>query len=162
MIYFTLCRFDDFKRLTDKEVTDEGSYIKLVLRHSKNDQFGDNSISVIPIRTDSPACPVRLIQLYFQRFGLWFGGSGKLLNPATQGEGQPFSSHTIQSVSVKCDKIGPDNFCRNMSMILPRPRRRALRCRGQRIFWTQGCRCHTSWFSGAILLSCFVYSVLRC
>ncbi len=49
VIYFTLCRFDDFKRLTDKEVTDEGSYIK-VFMHSKNDQFGDNSISMIPER----------------------------------------------------------------------------------------------------------------
>ena len=48
VIYFSLCRFDDFKRLTDKEVTDEDSYIKLVFTHSKNDQFRDNSISVIP------------------------------------------------------------------------------------------------------------------
>jgi hypothetical protein len=80
VIYFTLCRFDDFKRLTDKEVTDVGSYIKLVFTHSKNDQFGENSISVIPERPESPACLVQLIQLYFQRFGLRFGGSGKLLN----------------------------------------------------------------------------------
>ncbi len=79
VIYFSLCRFDDFKRLTDKEVTDEGSYIK-VFTHSKYDQFGDNSISMIPERPESPACPVQLIQLYFQRFGIRFGGSGKLLN----------------------------------------------------------------------------------
>ncbi len=80
VIYFTLCRFDDYQRLTDKEVTDEGSYIKLVFTRSKNDQFGDNSISVIAERPENPACPVRLIRLYFQRFGLRFGGSGKLLN----------------------------------------------------------------------------------
>ncbi len=80
VIYFTLCRFDDFKRLTDKEVTDEGSYIKPVFTHSKNDQFGDNSFSMITERPESPACPVQLIQLYFQRFGLRFGGSGKLMN----------------------------------------------------------------------------------
>jgi hypothetical protein len=71
-------RFDDFKRLTDKEVTDEGSYIKLVFTHSKNDQFGDNSISVIPERPEIPACLV--IRLYFRRLGLQFRGSGKLLN----------------------------------------------------------------------------------
>ena len=80
VIYFTFCRFDDYKRLTDKDVTDEGSFIKIVFERSKNDQFGDNSISVIPVRANSGECPVALIRLYFRRFGLKFGGQGKLLN----------------------------------------------------------------------------------
>ncbi len=96
VIYFTLCRIDDFKRLTDKEVTDEDSYIKLVFTHSKNDQFRDNSISVIP---ESPACPVRLIQLYLQRFGLRFGGSGKLLNFWLRKERGSHSALTQYSLS---------------------------------------------------------------
>jgi hypothetical protein len=80
VIYFTFCRFDDYSRLTDREVTDEGTYIKIIFCRSKNDQYGDNSISVLPERPGSPACPVNLLRLYFRRFGLRFGGSGKFLN----------------------------------------------------------------------------------
>jgi len=98
VIYFTLCRFDDYQRLTDREVTDEGTYIKLIFLRSKNDQFGDNSISVIQERPESPACPVRLIRLYFRRFGLKFGGSGKLLNfrlRKTQGTHEAITTHGV-------------------------------------------------------------------
>ena len=80
IIYCTFCRFDDFKRLTDREVTDEGDHIKIVFLRSKNDQFGDNSISVIPVRGELQDCPAKIIRLYFRRFGLKFGGGGKLLN----------------------------------------------------------------------------------
>jgi hypothetical protein len=80
IIYFTFCRFDDYSRITDREVTDEGTYIKIIFCRSKNDQFGDNSISVIPERPGCAECPVRLIRMYFRRFGLRFGGTGKLLN----------------------------------------------------------------------------------
>jgi hypothetical protein len=80
IIYFTFCRFDEFSRLTDREVTDEGTYISIIFCRSKNHQFGDNSQSVIPERPDCDDCPVKLIRMYFQRFGLQFGGSGKLLN----------------------------------------------------------------------------------
>jgi hypothetical protein len=80
IIYFTFCRFDDFSRLTDREITDEGTYIKIIFCRSKNDQFGDNSVAVIPERPDCKDCPVRLIRMYFRQFGLTFGGSGKYIN----------------------------------------------------------------------------------
>jgi hypothetical protein len=149
VIYFSP-GFDDFKRLTDKEVTDEGSYIKLV--HSKNDQFGDNSISVIPER---PVCPVRPIQLYLQQFGL---RSGKLLNFQLRKERGSHSALTkyslCQSNATKWTRqlvakhgYNPTSFMEKSNKV-------------QWIFWTRGIRSRTSWFSDAgAPLSCFVYSV---
>ena len=80
VIYFTFCRFDDFKRLTEADVTDQGTYIKIIFERSKNDQFGDNSMSVIPERPGCETCPAALLRLYFRRFGLCFGSGKKLLN----------------------------------------------------------------------------------
>ena len=80
VIYCTLCRFDEFSRLKDSNFVDMGTYVQVIFERRKNDQFGDNSRTVIPERPDSSACPVQLIRLYFQRFGLQFGGSGKLVN----------------------------------------------------------------------------------
>jgi hypothetical protein len=80
IIYFTFCRFDDYRRLTDADFSDGGSHIRIVFEKSKNDQYGDNSVSVVTERPGCAACPVKLIRLYFRRFGLHFNGSGKLLN----------------------------------------------------------------------------------
>ena len=80
VIYCTFCRFDDFSRLTTADFSDHGDYIHIVFEHSKNDQFGDNSTSVIPARPDSDFCPVRLIRLYFQCFGLSFGTGKDFVN----------------------------------------------------------------------------------
>lgn len=98
IIYFTFCRFDDYSRLTDQTVTDEGTYIKLIFLRSKNDQFGDNSISVIPERPGCAECPVQLIRLYFSRFGLRFGGTGKLLNFRLRREAGAHSAITSAGV----------------------------------------------------------------
>ena len=68
IIYCTFCRFDEFSRLTDTNFIDMGDYIHVIFERRKNDQFGDNSRSVIPERPDAPACPVRIIRAYFQRF----------------------------------------------------------------------------------------------
>ena len=80
IIYCTLCRFDEFSRLKDSNFVDMGTYVQVIFERRKNDQFGDNSRTVIPERPDSSACPVQLIRLYFRRFGLRFSGSGKLVN----------------------------------------------------------------------------------
>ena len=80
IIYCTFCRFDEFSRLTDTNFIDMGDYIHVIFERRKNDQFGDNSRSVIPERPDAPACPVRIIRAYFQRFNLQFGGTGKMIN----------------------------------------------------------------------------------
>jgi hypothetical protein len=80
IIYFTMCRFADFSKLTDREFTDGGDHIKITFLTRKNDQHGDNSVHIIPQRADCAVCPVKLIKLYFWRFGLSFQGSGKSVN----------------------------------------------------------------------------------
>ena len=47
IIFCTLCRFDNFSRLKDSNFTDNGNHVKIIFERSKNDQFGDNSHSVI-------------------------------------------------------------------------------------------------------------------
>ena len=80
IIYCTLCRFDDFCRLQDKHFSDNGDHVQIIFERSKNDQFGDNSKSVIVARPEAVFCPVQLIRLYFQKFELKFNGSGKSVN----------------------------------------------------------------------------------
>jgi hypothetical protein len=80
IIYFTMCRFADFAKLTDREFQDGGDHIKITFLTRKNDQHGDNSLHIIPQRSDCAVCPVKLIRLYFWRFGLRFQGTGKSVN----------------------------------------------------------------------------------
>jgi hypothetical protein len=80
IIYFTFCRFADFTKLTDKQFTDGGDFIKIVFLTRKNDQLGNNSEHVIASRTDCSVCPVEFIRCYFHRFGLRFGGEGHFVN----------------------------------------------------------------------------------
>ncbi len=80
IIYFTMCRFADFAKLTDREFQDGGDHIKVTFLTRKNDQHGDNSLHIIPQRDDCTVCPVKLIRLYFWRFGLRFQGSGRSVN----------------------------------------------------------------------------------
>jgi hypothetical protein len=75
-----MCRFADFAKLTDREFKDGGDHIKITFLTRKNDQHGDNSVHIIPQRADCTVCPVKLIRLYFWRFGLCFQGSGKTVN----------------------------------------------------------------------------------
>ena len=80
MIYCTFCRFEDFSRLTTQDFSDQGDHIHIVFEHRKNDQFGDNSWSVISARQGSDFCPVNLFRLYFRCFGLDFGQGNKFVN----------------------------------------------------------------------------------
>jgi hypothetical protein len=80
VIYFTFCRFGDFTKLTDKEFEDGGDHIKVTFLTRKNYQMGDNSVHIIPSRTDCIVCPVQPVRLYFRCFGLQFHGSGLPVN----------------------------------------------------------------------------------
>ena len=108
IIYCTLCRFDDFSRLKDSNFTDNGNHVKIIFERSKNDQFGDNSRSVIPVREDSDSCPVRIIRAYFHRFGLQFNGSGKFVNfrlKKDAGRHIPLCTTSLsQSNATKCTR----------------------------------------------------------
>jgi hypothetical protein len=80
VVFFTLCWYADFTKLTDKEFQDCGSYIKITFLTQKNDQFGDNSVHVIPEKPEAAVCPVQFIRSYFLRFGLTFQGTGRPVN----------------------------------------------------------------------------------
>ena len=80
VIYCAFCRFDNISQLTTQDFSDLGDHIHIVFEHSKNDQFSDNSSSVIPARQGSDFCPVNLIRLYFRCFGLDFGQGKKFVN----------------------------------------------------------------------------------
>jgi hypothetical protein len=90
VIYFTFCRYEDFSRLTDKEFQDGGTYIKITFLKRKNDQYGDNSVHVIPVREDVSVCPVAVIRAYFWRFGLVFQGTGNPVNFRIRRDGGAF------------------------------------------------------------------------
>ena len=80
--YYCFCRYSDYEILTDKDVQDCGDHLKIFFKRSKNDQFYQGSMCVIAAQ-DSATCPVKLIRLYFQRFGLVFASdrsTGTYLN----------------------------------------------------------------------------------
>ena len=108
VIYCTVCRFDDFSRLKDSNFTDNGNHVKIIFERSKNDQFGDNSRSVIPVCDDSDSCPAKIIRAYFHRFGLQFNGSGKYVNfrlKKDAGRHIPlYSTSLSQSNATKCTR----------------------------------------------------------
>ena len=87
IVYCTFCRFDEFSRLCDSHFSDKGSHIQVIFERRKNDQFGDNSRSVIPERPGQQGCPVSLIRTYFTRFGLKFDGTGRSVNFRLQKDG---------------------------------------------------------------------------
>ncbi len=47
IIYFTMCRFADFAKQTDREFTDGGDHIKITFLTRKNYQHGDNSVHIV-------------------------------------------------------------------------------------------------------------------
>jgi hypothetical protein len=70
IIYFTMCRFADFAKLTDRDFQDMGDAIRITFLTCKNDQHGDNSMHIIPERSDCAVSPIQLIRLSFWHFGL--------------------------------------------------------------------------------------------
>ena len=72
IIYFTFCRFSDFRQLTDSNFEDLGDSILVTFPKSKNDQYYQGTTSVLPEKIGSKLCPVKITRLYFQRFKLNF------------------------------------------------------------------------------------------
>ena len=70
-------RFSDFEILRYAHIFDEGSFIKLFLEKSKQDQFYGGSSSYI-IETGGRYCPVNLYRLYFRLYGLTFAYTGPI------------------------------------------------------------------------------------
>ena len=117
--YYTFCRYADFNILTDKDVQDCGDHLKIYFKTSKNDQWYNGSLSVIAAQ-DSDTCPVKLIRLYFSRFGLVFASelsTGTYLNfrlqrsagswKALQGSRLSLTSAT-EKMRTTLAKVTPD------------------------------------------------------
>ena len=61
--------FSDYYILTYADIQDCGDHLKLPFRKSKNNQFYQGSMAIIAAQ-DKNTSPVKLIRLYFVRFGL--------------------------------------------------------------------------------------------
>jgi hypothetical protein len=72
VIYYTFCRFSDYKQLQARHVEVQGEDLVITFPKSKNDQFHRGQSTVLKAN-GSDMCPVRLLRLYFHRFGLKFG-----------------------------------------------------------------------------------------
>ena len=105
VIYCTLCRFNNFSRLQDSNFTNNGNHVKIIFERSKNDQFGDNSRSAIPVRDESDSCQVKIIRAYFHRFRLQFNGSGKFVNFRLKKDAGRHIPLCNASVTVECYKM---------------------------------------------------------
>ena len=80
--FLLISRFSDYEILKDTHITDEGSFIKLFLEKSKQDQFYGGSCSYI-LESGGRYCPVNLFRLYFRIYGLTFeykGPANRYLN----------------------------------------------------------------------------------
>ncbi len=81
-----------------------GDAIKITFLTSKNDQHGDNSMQIIPERSDCAFSPIQLIRLYFWRYGLKFQGTGKTVNfhiGRSAGDLAAVGSGTLSRVNAK-------------------------------------------------------------
>lgn len=74
---FTLCRFDDFNELRalDFKVLESQEAIQVFFPRSKNDQFHNGMIKMLPQQANSIINPMALALLYFKRFGFHMDGS---------------------------------------------------------------------------------------
>ena len=75
IIYFTFCRFSDFKKLKDVDFYDHGNFIEIIFKNSKNDQYFKGTNSILTSYDNSVLCPVKLTKLYFKKFGLNFASA---------------------------------------------------------------------------------------
>jgi hypothetical protein len=72
--YHTLCRLACYRLLRAKHVEIVGQDLVITFVGSKNDRFHNGQASCL-VATGSQYCPVRLLRLYFRRFGLQFGAA---------------------------------------------------------------------------------------
>lgn len=104
VIYFTFCRFSDFNVLRDRDFEDNGHFIEIDFTNSINDQYFEGTNSIIAASREE-FCPVKLIRLFFKRFGLKFAheeGTEKSsvnFRLAKRGQGRSFA---LKSTNLSC------------------------------------------------------------
>jgi len=70
--YFTFCRFWDYALLQAEHFEKVGRDILVTFPSSKNDQYHNGNTTLLH-RKDTAFCPVRIMSIYFTRFGFLFG-----------------------------------------------------------------------------------------
>ena len=70
--YNAIPRFEDYISISAADVHDMGDYLKIIVPHSKNDQFYTGSTSVITANGERH-CPLVVFRYYFKFFRLEFG-----------------------------------------------------------------------------------------
>ena len=73
--YFTFCRCSDFRNLQARHVRKVGRAVEFTFPSSKNDQMHRGQVTLVTAN-DTELCPVKITELYFQRFGLRWGEAG--------------------------------------------------------------------------------------
>ena len=101
LMYFTFCRYSDYKDLTDQDITDHGDHLEIIFKKSKNDQFYKGTNSILTTTEGSSLCPVQLTRLYFKTFKLNFKTTGlkqQFLNFYLLKKGQSHTPLTSKSI----------------------------------------------------------------
>ena len=112
-IYFTFCRFSDFKELCDQDFTDHGDFIEIKFKKSKNDQLFKGTNSILTTNTDSVLCPVTLTRLYFKKFNLFFfspGFNSNFINFRIKSK--------TSSIRIPNSKLSESNATKNTKKLL--------------------------------------------
>ncbi len=70
--YYTFCRLADYRHLRALHVEDRGGHLEVKFPKSKADQYHRGNVTVLAAN-ESGMCPVKIVRIYFRRFGLRFG-----------------------------------------------------------------------------------------
>jgi hypothetical protein len=108
IIYYTFCRFADYRHLQAKHVELCGEDLLITFPKAKNDQF-HNGQSTILKANGSEICPVRIVKLYFNRFRLQFGQAAGDTTPLHCMMRRNGGSHYAQK-RVASASLAKENF----------------------------------------------------
>ena len=89
-----MCRFNDIENLRACDFRDEGEYVTVNFRSSKNDQLHMGNTNVLPY-AGKDYCPASLVRLFFERMGLKFVPDGYLDENFVLCRVRSVSTHTV-------------------------------------------------------------------
>ena len=70
--YYTFCRGADYRQLQARNIEEVGEDLLITFPKAKNDQLHEGRTTMLAAN-QGDTCPVRLVKLYYKRFGLKFG-----------------------------------------------------------------------------------------
>lgn len=78
--YYTFCRFSDYSHLTAADIEEKGDDLEIYFKKAKNDQFHRGNTTMLAANGQE-LCPVRIVKIFYRRFGLRFGKQNGDLTP---------------------------------------------------------------------------------